>query len=84
MTTSRIHTPDEETAIRYFRKKHNAATNSSLTANQYADLIVANTFGSLVTAMNAERESVELTAAFKAAPPAVQATVKTALVITDP
>ena len=84
MTTSRTHPPEEETAIRYFRKKYNKDNNSSLKANQYADLIAANTFGGLVTAMNAERETAELTAAFKTASPAVQSSVKTALGITEP
>lgn len=84
MTTSRTHPPEEETAIRYFRKKYNKDNNSSLTANQYADMIAANTFGSLVASMNAERETAELTAAFKAASPAVKASVKTALGIIEP
>lgn len=84
MTTSILHTPEQEVAIRYFRKKYNAQHGTSFTNGQYADFRVKDLFDHLIELMNAERSSEELLAAFKAANPTQQAAVRTALNITEP
>lgn len=84
MTTTRTHPPEEEAAIRYRRKQWNKTAKVPLTAGQYADMRVAEFFQGLTAQVNAERETVELQAAFKAASPAVQSTVRSQLGIVEP
>ena len=84
MTTSILHTPEQESAIRFFRKKYNAQHGTTFTANAFADFLVKDLFDRKVELMNAERSSEELLAAFKAASPTQQAAVRTTLSIPEP
>lgn len=85
MTLNVTPTADQETALRFFRRKHNAANGTSLTAAQYGEQVaIQQKLDRLVEAMNEERATSELTTAFKAASPATQATVRTALGISNP
>lgn len=84
MTVNLVLSADQEKAVRYFRKKHNAQHGTSFTANQYADFRLFDLFEGMVDPMNRERASEELTKAFLAATPAQQASVRSTLGIVDP
>lgn len=84
MTTSIVHTAEQESAIRFLRRKHNAANGTSLTAGQYADLVALRFFNGLVAQVESERANIELVEAYRAADNATKAAVKTALGIQDP
>ena len=84
MTTSITHTADQEAAIRYFRKKHNAKHGTAFTNGAFADFKVADLFDHMVEQMNAERASDELLEAFKSATPTQKAAARTALGIQEP
>lgn len=84
MTTSHTHSAEEEEAIRFRRRQYNASNGTSLTAGQYADLLVANLFAELVASVKAEREGVELSTAFKSASQTTKDQVRQLLGITNP
>lgn len=84
MTTSITHTADQESAIRYFKKKYNAKHGTTFTNGTFADFKVADLFDHMVEQMNAERASGELLEAFKSATPTQKAAARTALGIQEP
>ena len=84
MTTSIIHTPEQEAAIRYFKKKYSAKHGTAFTNGAFADFKVADLFDHMVEQMNAERASDELLEAFKSATPTRQTAARTALGIQEP
>lgn len=84
MTTSITHTADQEAAIRYFRKKHNAKHRTTFTNGTFADFKVADLFNRMVELMNEERASEELLEAFRLATPTQQAAARAALSISEP
>lgn len=84
MTTSIVHTAEQETAIRYFKKKYNAANGTSLTNGAFADLQVLDIFNGLVSQMNADRSGMEILQAFQTATPTQQTAARTALGIQEP
>lgn len=85
MTLNVTPTAEQEAALRFFRKKHNAVTGASLTAAQYGEQVaIQQKLDGLVDAMTTERAGSELTEAFKAASGATQDQVRQLLGISNP
>ncbi len=84
MTTSRTHSAEEESAIRYMRRKWNKTAKTPLTAGQYADMRVKELFESITAEAKLEQETKELPEAFRSASPQVQASILNQLGITAP